>query len=56
MILEEIQDLIDKEKFQAIAKERKRLAKWLASKRILDGTLSRADRESLENGYTPEGY
>ena len=56
MLIQEIQDLIDKEVFQAIAKERKKFAKWLASKPQLNGMVSREDRDYLENGYTPKGY
>lgn len=56
MLIQEIQDLIDKEKFQAVAKERKRFAKWLCSKSSLNGMINRKDREALENGYTPEGW
>ncbi len=56
MYLQEIQDLIDKEKFQAIAKERKRFARWLSCKPYLNGTISRKDRNALESGYEPEGY
>ena len=56
MLIQEIQDLIDKAVFQAIAKERKLFAKWLGSKSSLNGMISREDRDALENGYTPKGY
>ena len=56
MLIQEIQDLIDNAVFQAIAKERKRFAKWLSSKSYLNGKISRADRDALENGYTPKDY
>ena len=56
MLIQELQDLIDKEKFQAIAKERKKFARWLSSKRSLDGRISREDRDAFESGYTPAGY
>ena len=56
MLIQELQDLIDKEKFQAIANERKRFAKWLSRQPTLNGQINRKDRDSLSHGYEPEGY